>query len=148
VLVETPGGTYWRAWERFLADEVGARGLVWEEDRALYRITDDVAAAAAEILGFYRNYHSIRYVGDRLVIRLRARPTDDEISLLNDRFADLCLRGGIVLTEPLPAEVAGADCLELPRLVLWYARGHHRRLRALVDAVNRLPSAASQPPSG
>ena len=75
VLLEVPGGTYWRAWERFIREEVLARGLISDDDLALYRITDDAAAARDEILGFFRNYHSIRFVGQRLVIRLRAAPT-------------------------------------------------------------------------
>ena len=76
VLLEVPGGSYWQAWERFVTEEVAARGLIGPEDTSLYLITDDVLEAAAEILGFYRNYHSLRWVGDRLVIRLQARPTD------------------------------------------------------------------------
>ena len=45
------------------------------EDRSLYVITSDVDEAASELLGFYRNYHSCRWVGDLLVIRLRVAPT-------------------------------------------------------------------------
>src|SRR5204863_1916387 len=33
VLLETPGGTYWRAFESFLMEEVIARGYVGSEDR-------------------------------------------------------------------------------------------------------------------
>ena len=42
VLLEVPGGGYWRAWERFVTDEVEARGLIGPEDTSLYLITDDV----------------------------------------------------------------------------------------------------------
>ena len=90
VLLEVPGGTYWRSWERFVRDEVVARGLVSPEDLMLLRITDDVATATQELFGFFRNYHSMRYVGARLVIRLRAAPTRSEIADLNERFADIC----------------------------------------------------------
>ena len=75
VLLEVPGGSYWHAWERFVTEEVTARGLIEPEDTSLYLITDDVLQAAGEVLGFYRNYHSLRWVGDRLVIRLKAPPT-------------------------------------------------------------------------
>src|SRR5215210_7154882 len=80
VLLEVPGGTYWRNWERFVRDEVVARGLVSPDDLVLLRITDDVATATQELLGFFRNYHSIRYVGARLIIRLRAAPTRAELA--------------------------------------------------------------------
>ena len=145
VLLEVPGGTYWQAFQRFMDDEVGERGLVSPDDRHLYRITDDVQEAADEIMGFYRNYHSRRFVRDELVIRLRARPTDEEMELLNRDFADICVSGGIRATDALPAEVASADFPDLPRIAFRFDLLHHGRLRLLIDTVNRLSSA---PPPG
>jgi uncharacterized protein (TIGR00730 family) len=144
VLLEVPGGSYWHSWSHFLHSEVTPRGLIDLEDRALFRITDDVAVAVDEILGFYRNYHSRRFVGDVLVVRLRVAPTDDEVALLNDRFADIVARGCIERSAPLPAEVRGRDHLDLPRLTLRFDRMHHGRLRMFIDALNRLPSAPSE----
>ena len=141
VLLEVPGGTYWRSWERFVRDEVVARGLVSPDDLLLLRITDDVTEATQEIFGFFRNYHSMRYVDPRLVIRLKAAPTRAEIADLNDRFADICTRGRIESAPPQPPEVSGHDHLELPRIALHFDRASHGRLRALIDALNGLPSA-------
>jgi uncharacterized protein (TIGR00730 family) len=141
VLLDVPGGTYWRAWDRFIRAEVAARGLVSADDLLLCRITDDVESATAELLGFFRNYHSIRYVANRLVVRLRAAPTDEELARLDSDFADIRTRGRIEAVEPLPAEVADDDHLELPRLALHFDRMRHGRLRAMIDALNRLPSA-------
>jgi uncharacterized protein (TIGR00730 family) len=141
VLMDVPGGTYWRAWAGFVRDEVAGRGLISGDDLLLLHVSDDVTATTAEILGFFRNYHSIRYVGNRLVVRLRAAPTPAELVELNRQFADICTRGGIEAVEPLPAEVATADNLALPRLALQFDRASHGRLRAFIDALNRLPSA-------
>jgi uncharacterized protein (TIGR00730 family) len=141
VLLEVPGGSYWHAWERFVHEELARRGLIADEDCALFRITDDVAVAVDEIIGFYRNYHSRRYVGDLLVVRLRVAPTDEEVARLNEQFADLVVRGRIQRSAPLPPEVRGQDHLELPRLTLRFNRMHHGRLRSFIDALNRLPSA-------
>src|SRR6202034_915912 len=88
VLLEIPGGSYWKGWERFLTEEVASRNLISPGDTCLYRIVDGVDAAAAEILGFYRNYHSLRWVGDTLVIRLESQPTEAEAAELSHRFAD------------------------------------------------------------
>src|SRR5438067_1380330 len=118
VLLEVPDGTYWHAWERFLMDEVLARGLVSPDDNHLYLITDDVRDAAHEIQRFYRNYHSRRFVGSRLVVRLQAAPTERELGELNERFADIVTDGRIEATGPLPAEVADHDELDRPRIVL------------------------------
>ena len=140
VLLEVPGGTYWHSWERFIT-EVAARGLVDADDVAFYRITDDVTTAVDELTGFYRNYHSIRYVGDRLVVRMRAAPTAEELARLDADFADIRTSGHIEATAALPPEVADDDVVDLPRIVLHFDRLAHGRLRAFIDALNRLPSA-------
>jgi uncharacterized protein (TIGR00730 family) len=138
VLLDVPGGTYWRAWEDFMEDEVISRGLVSEEDRNLYCITDDVEAARGEILGFYRNYHSRRFVGPHMVLRLRRLPTQEQLDALNDEFADICVEGAIEVAEPFPDERAGNDHVDLPRLALRFDLLHHGRLRQLIDALNQL----------
>ncbi|HEX2041678.1 MAG TPA: TIGR00730 family Rossman fold protein [Acidimicrobiales bacterium] len=141
VLLDVPGGGYWEAFERFISSEVVGRGMAAADDLGLYRITDDVAAATTEVLGFYRNYHSIRWVGARLVVRLRAAPTAEELETLRTSFADIVRPGGLEPTPPLAAEVADGDHLDLPRLVLTLDRLAYGRLRALIGALNDLPSA-------
>jgi uncharacterized protein (TIGR00730 family) len=146
VLLEVPGGSYWRAWERFVSEEVAGRGLIDSDDMGLYLITDDVSVAAAEILGFFRNYHSLRWVGERLVLRLRSAPTAEEAAALSTEFGEILLRGGIeVLPGPLPAEVRENDHVELPRVALSFDRHSYAKLRRLIDALNCLPSAPPMP---
>ncbi|HZD65194.1 MAG TPA: LOG family protein [Acidimicrobiales bacterium] len=145
VLLDVPGGTYWQGWRRFVDEEVAARELVSVEDDALYRITDDVEEAAAELLGFYRNYHSRRFVGDLLVIRLQAAPTEEELAGLNAEFADLCRQGDIHPVAALPVERGEGDLLHLPRVALALEHTHQGRLRQLIDALNTLPSAPPPP---
>ena len=141
VLLDVEGGTYWREWEEFVRVEVGGRGLISEDDCVLYRITDDAEVALREITGFYCNYHSRRFVGDLLVLRLRAEPTDEEVEALADEFADIVVRGRLTKTGPLAPEVSGKDHLDRPRLALHFDRLHHGRLRDLIDRLNTLPSA-------
>jgi uncharacterized protein (TIGR00730 family) len=145
VLLEVDGGTYWHAWEHFVRTEVGQRGLISDEDCGLYRITDDAEAAVAEITGFYRNYHSRRFVGDLLVLRLRGEPTDEEVAQLNEEFADILARGAITKTGPLAPEVSGRDHLDRHRLALHFDLMHHGRLRDLIDRLNGLASAPAVP---
>ena len=145
VCLEVPGGNYWAGWRAFLADEVEPRGLISPEDECLVFVTDDVTAALEHIQTFYRNYHSIRYVGELLVIRLHAEPTDAELDELSNSFADICMDGGIEATEALPAEVADDDVPGLPRIALQFNRMHHGRLRQLIDTLNQLPSAPREP---
>jgi uncharacterized protein (TIGR00730 family) len=142
VLLEVPGGTYWHAWEAWLASEVEPRKLISPNDRHFFRITDNVEEAAAELLGFYRNYHSLRFVGDTLVIRLSNLPTDEELAALTEEFSDILVTGSIgALDRPLPSEGRREDHAELPRIALHFNRMSYARLRMLIDALNRLPSA-------
>lgn len=145
VLLEVPGGSYWKAWERFLTEEVAARNLINPQDSRLYRITDNVEDAAREILGFYRNYHSLRWVGDTLVLRLVSRPSEQEVQSLSEQFADVCSGGVEILPGPLPEERRGDQFPELARVAMRFDRISFARLRDFIDALNHLPSAPPPP---
>jgi uncharacterized protein (TIGR00730 family) len=137
VLLDVPGGTYWRAWSRFLTDEVESRHLVSPDDRSFFVVTDSAEVAAAELLGFYHNYHSCRWVGDLLVLRMEDAPGKAQLVELNRQFADI-LRGGVIRrVNPFPPERSDHDHLELDRLALRFDRVHYGRLRQLIDALNR-----------
>ena len=110
-------------------------------DHELFLVTDDVDHAVGSIQRFWHSYHSIRWAGDRLVIRLRYAPTDAEIADLNEGFADLLVDGRIERTDPLPAEVSDRDNLDLARIVMQFDARRAARLRGLIDALNDLPSA-------
>jgi uncharacterized protein (TIGR00730 family) len=138
VLLDVPDGTYWQGWSRFVADEVEARELVSADDRAFFIITDDVSVATAELLGFYRNYRSCRWVGDLLVLRMAIQPDKSQIADLNRRFGDIVTSGVIRKVDPFPPERADGDVLDLPRLALRFDKVHYGRLRQLIDAVNQL----------
>src|SRR2546426_2715691 len=71
VMLDVPGGTYWLRWQRFVQEDMVATRLVSPEDLNLFRIVDSAEAAVSEIAGFYRNYHSCRFVKGQLVLRLQ-----------------------------------------------------------------------------
>lgn len=141
VLMDADGGTYWEEWEKFLHREVVSRGLVSPPDQSLYLITHDIDEAVDEIVNFYRNFHSIRYVGNRLIVRTNACVSDEELKQLNEDFADICKSGVIEKTDATPQEVADNDYLSLFRLSLNFNQTSHGRLRSFINQINRLPSA-------
>jgi uncharacterized protein (TIGR00730 family) len=134
VMLDEPGGTYWKSFQEFIQREMVGRGMVSPNDPGLFRITDDVERAAAEIEGFYRLYHSQRYVRDSLVIRLRRPLSSSAVDELNARFKDILLAPADQAPGPLPAE--GDEFPDLPRLVLPFNRTDFARLRLLLDFVN------------
>jgi uncharacterized protein (TIGR00730 family) len=134
VMLDEPGGTYWKSFQEFIQREMVGRGMVSPNDPGLFRITDDVERAAAEIEGFYRLFHSQRYVRDSLVIRLRRPLSSSAVDELNARFKDILLAPAEQAPGPLPAE--GDEFPDLPRLVLPFNRTDFARLRLLLDFVN------------
>jgi uncharacterized protein (TIGR00730 family) len=136
VLLDVSEDGYWGGWEQFVSHQVAAQGLIDADDRSLYRIVSSVDAAAGEILDFYRNYHSLRWVGDLLVLRLQRLPSPDRLAALNAEFDDIITAGSLRPTKPLPPERADDDHLDLPRLAFRFDRFHYGRLRQLIDALN------------
>jgi uncharacterized protein (TIGR00730 family) len=141
VLLDVPGQTYWEGWDTFVSQELVKPGWISPGDVHLFTVTDDVDEAVAVVRGFWRNYRGLRWVGDRLVLRLLATPTDDDVAALNDQFGDVCVDGDIARTDPLPAEVTDRDALDLARLVLRFDPRKAARFREMIDALNALPSA-------
>ncbi len=148
VLLDLPGRTYWHSWLAFVQDELVSEGLVSPHDVNLFTITDNVDDAVAEVRGFWRNFDSIRWVGNRLVVRLRAEPTDDELLSLNDEYGDLLVEGKITRSGPLRAEVSDNDKLDLPRLMLQFNVRKGARFRDLIRTLNGLGSAPPLPEPG
>jgi uncharacterized protein (TIGR00730 family) len=143
VFVDEPGGHYWRDWDRYVRSHLGERGLISPDDFRLYRVTDSVDEAIDEILGFYRNYHSSRYVGDDLVIRVREAPDSALLDQLNETFADILSQGRIATaTRALPGE--DEEVADFPRVVLRFDRRQVGRLRGLIDKLNE-PTRATPP---
>jgi hypothetical protein len=144
VMLDVPGGTYWKSFDRYLKDELLAHGYVNESDLCLFRYTDSISAAVEEIEGFYRVYHSQRYVNERLVLRLTMMPNREQLEKLSAEFDDI-LEGPIVPTEASGGEIRDEDVVDLPRIALNFDRMHAGRLRLLVDALNQLapPAQAS-----
>jgi len=138
VLLDEPGGRFWSSFADFLRAEVATRRLIDDDDLDLLLRTEDVHAAANEVIGFYRNYQSLRWVGEQLVLRMHRAPTDDELHDLNERFAWIVIDGKIERTDPFPAEVRDGDHLDLARLVLRYSGFAAGGLRRLIDALNSL----------
>ncbi len=136
VFLDTPGDPYWEAVDSFVADHLVGRGLVAEVDRSLYTITDSADAAVAEIQRFYANYHSIRIVGDELVMRMRQGPSDTQLADLNARFAHLAIDGAIRRIEPYGIERRQHDHLELDRIAFGFDRHGYAELRGLIDTIN------------
>lgn len=136
VFVDEPGGSYWNTWVHFLREHLLGAGLISEEDFNFFKITDSVDAAVQEILKFYKNFHSYRWVGKSCVIRMLRPLTPEALNDLNEEFDDILLKGAFEQGEALPEETNEPAIANLPRLIFNPRIGNFGRLRQLIDAIN------------
>jgi len=137
VLIDAPGGDYWSAWSEYVDQQLIAKGLVSREDTSLYTVTDDLTVACNAITQFYQVYHSCRYVGDLLVIRLKTDISDADLEQLNADFSDILVKGRIEKSQVLPQE-AQDETYNLPRLVLYFNQRDLGRLYQMIATINKI----------
>lgn len=136
VCVDSPGGTYWSAWLKFVEEQLLSRQLISPADLSLLKIVDSVDAAQKEIQQFYSVYDSMRYIREDLILRLKTPISDARLDMLNTEFADLLIDGRIERTDVHPYEGDEAHLTDFPRLKLRFNRRDTSRLRQLIDAIN------------
>jgi uncharacterized protein (TIGR00730 family) len=142
VMVDEPGGSYWKTWFSFVHEYLLRIGLVDEDDCELFKLTDNIDVAVAEILKFYKNFHSYRWVRDRMVIRLQRALVPEAVAALNAKFSDILLGGEIVQGSALPEEKNEPELAHMPRLILTPNKRNFGRIRRLIDAVNEAATQA------
>ncbi len=135
VLLDVPGGTYWQSWREFVTHELDD-AYISSDDMRLVLITDDIDVAVDEVFGFYKNYHSLRFVSGVLVLRMLQAPTPAQLAAISEDFADIIVRGEYEVIAATPAEVADDDHVELARLAFRFDRRNWARLRELIDFLN------------
>lgn len=136
VLLDRPDGSYWETWTKFVREDMFNLGYVSTEDFSLFKLCHSVSDAIQEILQFYKNYHSVRWVGDKLVLRMHKKLTDKAIVDLNKKFAGMVREGEIVQGNALEPEKNEPEIAEMPRLILTPHRRDFGRFRELIDAIN------------
>ena len=138
-LIDEPGGTYWRSWVHFVQDQLLARSYISKTDFTLLETLESEKDVLERLCLFYSRYHSLRYVGDRLVLRLLSVLDPVQVGKLQEEFQDLLTpRGRLILGGPLPEEEDEPDLAELPRVVLDFNRKDFGRLKTLIDRINTI----------
>jgi uncharacterized protein (TIGR00730 family) len=136
IMLDVPGGTYWEHWGAFVKAELERPRYVSQEDDHLFCVTDSIETAVDEVLAFYSNYHSQRFVRGRLVLRMRTAPSADELAALNRDFADIVVRGELEVVPATEHEIADDDHVDLERVAFRFDRHGWARLRMLIDRLN------------
>ncbi len=137
VLMEPKGSTYWADWKYFLNKQLADNGYIKKEDFNLFRIANSVDEAIKYIEGFYRVYHSIRYISGVTVLRLNKKLSEKTLDILNRDFKDILTSGTIKHAPLMKEEIEKGDYLDLPRLVMNYNLHDYGRLFELISVINK-----------
>jgi uncharacterized protein (TIGR00730 family) len=138
VLMDKPGGTYWKTWDKNIREHLLRDRLISPDDLNLYQITDNADEAVKIISRFYRNFESTRFVREQFIIRLKNAPTPSALAALNEDFADIIVEGKIAIVKPTPEELEDKDRLDLVRIGFNFNRKDYGRVRQLIDVLNGL----------
>ena len=143
VVLDHPGSTYWKEWVKFVKKGLLDNENISPEDLHLFRHFQNVSDAADYIHNFYRRYHSLRYIGDKVVVRLNSPLPDSLLADLEKEYKELLNNKGIQKSGPLPEEEDEPDLKDMPRLVFEANRHRPVDLYRLVRSLNREVTSTS-----
>jgi uncharacterized protein (TIGR00730 family) len=137
VLLDRTEDRYWSSWIDFIHAHCASTGYIGPNDFSFFHHTHDNHDAVSEIQGFYRRYHSMRFVEGKCVIRMVSEMTSASFERIKRDFACITAPGReMALTSALPREGDEPEISHLPRLVLDFDKRDFGKLRQLVSAIN------------
>src|SRR5262245_11246747 len=136
--MDLPGEDYWSSFDNFVREQLLRRNLISERDTKLYKICTSPQEGVDYIRHFYSTYHSMRFVRDRIVIRLEKDLSDAKLAELASEFSDLVKKGAIERTGALHEESNEPELDDKPRLVFALNRQSPTRLYEMILAINEL----------
>ncbi len=136
VLVDDEDG-FWEQFFEFVKEKLLAKGLISGEDFSIFSITRDEREAAYIIENFYKNYHSVRFHDDLVIVRLTKELQPEQLDMLELEFPELILPGGrIISCDPLLAEDDEPELALLPRICFPFNHFHYGLLIAFINRIN------------
>lgn len=136
ILIDDDDG-YWEQFFEFVKQSLLVKGFISGEDFSLFTITKNVDEAVAVIDSFYKVYHSIRFIENRLVIRLNKILTPEQIAILSDEFSELLKNGdSICCCQAFTEEYDEPDLADLPRISFTFDHHHYGLLMAFINRIN------------
>ncbi len=142
VLLDRPNGHYWETWRRFVVNDLLEQKLISPSDLHLFKVTHDLDQGIREILHFYSNFHSYRWLREKMIIRIQKPLTPAALAKLNADFDSLLAADNITQTSALPEEADETRIANLPRLVLTPHKRDFGSIRLLIDFINNAETAS------
>jgi hypothetical protein len=118
IFMEHEGGTYWKGVFEMFENTLLKQGMISPDDMFIYRYLTSTESALDYIHGFYRRYHSLRYIENQIVLRINTPLPERLREELCEKYADFLGDFGIHASGPLVVEEDEPELLHLPRLVI------------------------------
>jgi uncharacterized protein (TIGR00730 family) len=136
ILMEDRNG-YWKKFLAFIKESLLVNGFISGEDFSLFTITTSEQEALDVINTFYKTYHSLRFIENRLVIRLNKPLSIEQVATLSDEFPELIKSGDhIHCCGSFPEEIDEPDLAELPRISMLFDHHHYGLLISFIHRIN------------
>jgi hypothetical protein len=123
--------------DEFIKAQLLPRGLISASDLSLYRVCETTTEAVQEISDFYKVFHSIRFVGKYLIIRMSRQISEADLEALNNDYGYLCKQGSFEFCEATTQEMQSNDNLDKARLRFEFVRNDLGGLRDVINRINR-----------
>ncbi len=142
ILLDEPQGRYWDSLLNFFREQLQSAGYIRANDFNLLTLVKSPAAAMQEVLSFYHNFHSARWLGEEYLLRLNQPLSSQALAQLPSTFGSLCRQGGFVQEEK---GIAGdePELNSLTGLRFAFNGRDQGTLRSLIDFVNQAENLKS-----
>ncbi len=137
VLLDMPGGTFWKGALDFVRDQLESSQYILPNDLKLMRFAHSAEEALAEINQFYSNFHSSRWLNKTFVIRMQRPLNSAALEHIQKAFADICLSDCFHQGRFTDLEHDDPALNHLARLSFVFSGRNQGRLRELVDFINQ-----------
>lgn len=139
ILMDAPAAkiNFWAPFNEFLKDHMLAKGLVSSDDFYLFKTTSNLEEARTDILKFYHNFHSYRFIKDVCVIRIHREIPPSALKEINEEFTSVVEQGSLIeARSAFDEEASEGEISHLPRLAFVLAKRKFGLLRKLIDRIN------------
>lgn len=136
ILMDSPDGTYWKNWKTFIRSSLLHQKYISEHDLFLISHAATEQDALEIIKRFYSNYHSLRWFGKQLFLRLFNPLSPKTLHKIHTTFTDILSQGQFEQGPPHPQENDEPELQNLTRLSFYFNARDYGRLKQLIDVVN------------
>ena len=138
VMLEPKNFGFWKCFDELLDNALVKLGFVSKTDRNLFRVFNSPSEALDHITLFYKNYHSMRLVDGKLVLRLKRSVPKSTLQKIQKEYSLLSGGEPMVLGGPLLEEENEPELKDFVRLIFPFRTHDYGVLRSLVDTLNAI----------